>query len=78
MITVRPLIRHTVRWVDVSDEQSTVNTTVYLAPAHHEDRKAADERNETEARNVIDYNDACSMGRAMIVEHVKEADDGKK
>ena len=64
--------RHTVRWFDASDDAQTVNTTVYFSPTHHEHRKTVDEKNEDEAVNRAAYDDACAMGRAVIVEHVRE------
>jgi hypothetical protein len=68
------LTKHTVRWIDTTDESRDVRTTVYFSPTHHDYRKVAVERNETDAKNRVDYDDACGMGRAIIVEHVRETD----
>jgi hypothetical protein len=68
------LTKHTVRWIDTTDESAAVHTTVYFSPRHHDDRKQAETKNETDARNRVDYDDACAMGRATIVEHVRESD----
>lgn len=68
------LTKHTVRWIDTTDESETVRTTVYYTPDHHDYRKMANERNETDASNRADYDDACGMGRAVIVEHARDSD----
>jgi hypothetical protein len=68
------LTKHTVRWIDTTVDGGKVNTTVYFSPKHHDYRKVAEDRNEVDARNRSNYDDACSMGRAVVVEHVREAD----
>ena len=71
---MRPLVRHTVEWYDCSDQRQNVQRTVYFSPTHHEDRTKAADRNEHAAVNRIDYDDACAMGKAIIVNHVRETD----
>jgi hypothetical protein len=68
------LTRHTVRWIDTHDETREVRTTIYFSPRHHDHVTIAAERNETDAKNRIDYDDACGMGRAVIVEHARDTD----
>ena len=65
------LTKHTVRWAS-SKNDGQIFTTVYFSPTHHDFRKHAEAKNETEAKNRADYDDACAMGRATIVEHVRE------
>jgi hypothetical protein len=68
------LTKHTVRWIDSTNESGDVRTTVYFSPTHHDQLEVAAEKNETDAKNRVDYDDACEMGRAVIVEHVRETD----
>lgn len=68
------LTKHTVRWIDTTDTSEKIRNTVYYTPNHHDHRKVANEKNETDASNRVDYDDACGMGRAVIVEHVRESD----
>jgi len=70
------LTRHTVHWFDTTDPTSAERITVYVTPGHHTERDKANERNLTVAKNRPDYDDACAMGRAAIIQHVKEADSG--
>lgn len=65
------LTKHIVRWTSSLDD-SEIRTTVYFSPAHHDHRDKAKAKNETDAKNRADYDDACAMGRATIVEHVRE------
>jgi len=71
------LTKHTVTWYHADEGVDTPQTTIYVTPNHHDYRDRAADRNDEIAYNRPNYDDACAMGKAVVVDHVKEPDDGK-